>query len=101
MLDPKEMRRAGVRPHMGVSPSSEPQQRDQELSRERHHHDLARARARAPRGAADAITDPADNRAARLVALQNPGKLYQEGAEPAITGPADPLLAFRAAAAVG
>ena len=58
----------------------EPPQHDQELSRERHHHDLALA----PRGTTEAVAEPADNRAARLVALPDPGELHQGGPKPGI-----------------
>src|SRR3954463_15421923 len=72
-------------------------ERDQQLSRQGDDHDLAQA---APR-AAQAIVEPARERATGLVAQPHPGELNERRAQPPVAVLADPLLAVRAAAAVG
>src|SRR4051812_8746962 len=72
-------------------------ERDQELSRQGDDHDLAQA---APR-AAQAIVEPARERATGLVAQPHPGELNERRAQPPVAVLANPLLAVRAAAAVG
>src|SRR5215207_8533969 len=72
-------------------------ERDQELSRQGDDHDLAQA---APR-AAQAIVEPARERTAGLVAQPHPGEFNERRAQPPVAVLADPLLAVRAAAAVG
>src|SRR3954465_4573280 len=72
-------------------------ERDQELSCQCDDHDLAQAATRA----AQAIVEPARERAAGLVAQPHPGEFNERRAEPPVAVLADPLLALRAAAAVG
>src|SRR4051794_14208915 len=79
-------------PVLEVSP-----ERDQELSRQGHDHDLAQAPARA----AQAVVEPARERATGLVAQPHPGEFNERRAQPPVAVLADPLLAVRAAAAVG
>src|SRR4051795_5506594 len=79
-------------PVLEVSP-----ERDQELSRQGHDHDLAQA---APR-AAQAIVEPARERATGLVAQPHPGEFNERRAQPPVAVLADPLLALCPTAAVG
>src|SRR4051794_8518100 len=79
-------------PVLNVSP-----ERDQELSRQGHDHDLAQA----PPRAAQAVVEPARERAAGLVAQPHPGEFNERRAQPPVAVLANPLLALRAAAAVG
>src|SRR4051794_32069044 len=79
-------------PVLEVSP-----ERDQELSRQGHDHDLAQAPARA----AQAVVEPARERATGLVAQPHPGELNEGRAKAPVAVLADPLLAVRPAAAVG
>src|SRR3954454_17661352 len=79
-------------PVLEVSP-----ERDQELSRQGHDHDLAQAPARATQ----AVVEPARERATGLVAQPHPGEFNERRAQPPVAVLADPLLAVRSAAAVG
>src|SRR4051794_7456658 len=77
---------------LNVSP-----ERDQELSRQGHDHDLAQA----PPRAAQAVVEPARECTTRLVAQPHPGEFNERRAQPPVAVLANPLLAVRAAAAVG
>src|SRR6266446_3169731 len=72
-------------------------QRDGELAGERDDGDLGDASL----AVADALLEPAGERAVRLEAQPEPGELDQDGAGARIAGLADALLATRLAAVVG